>query len=647
MKTNFFFFIILLLALSCYKRPEIEYEYSLYNRMVGQEGGIIHFFENYSNDSGMFNPDTSDFLLKLKVPQGALDSTIVFNFYQFENYNIASELSKGLAQVGTKFIYFVPVYASDGYHEHDEADLTYHLSLNFNKPIEVTYRFASDRPLKNINEKKLQFEFYNWLNNNYKLYKIKIPDIDEWGEDRNIFVQWNQQGYPVGYNQSDLKDIILGYWYPYSDNNISESTVNWELVQDFNVNNTKNTVSFEIEDTDYIYVLAMNTQIPLDRIPSKIKNIINEEFSSDILRAGIMEQTFQIILEDRTVLFFSKSGDFFYAQKYNIPVSNIPDYITQYLSNNFSSQQLLSNIVEYYIDSTVFYLNLSNSKTLLFSQDTLNNVNYLGQYTYDFNFNSLPQTIVNYVNTKYPNARINSVANLQDEYTTIVIYLTFQGKNIKLYFDASYNLYYEVVYGLEYKDISKPVIDYLEENYPNVDIIEIVKTNQDNEIIYKISLINNAMLDIKDNGDLIFLSTFIQNEDLPDAVKNSLSEKFESSSIILCFYYLDKKYNQEFYAVQFSEGLYVEASPSGEIIYAGGRNFNDLHPKIRNYIKINYNKDDFINFDFYDESGDFYYFVYLRNDILLIFDENGNYIDFKNNYNKIEYKKIWNKNLKH
>jgi len=98
--------------------------------MVGPEGGIIHFFENYSNDFGVINADSSDFLLQLNVPQRALDSTIVFNFYQFENYNIASELSKGLAQVGTKFIYFVPVYASDGYHEHDEANLTYRLRVN-------------------------------------------------------------------------------------------------------------------------------------------------------------------------------------------------------------------------------------------------------------------------------------------------------------------------------------------------------------------------------------------------------------------------------------------------------------------------------------------------------------------------------------
>ena len=123
----------------CFRAPEIDYDYQKYNRVVGRDGGIVTFYANYANDSNLYlsGIDTTTKILELNVPAGALDTDVVFNFYQYDDISVAKELSKGLSNVGSKFIYFVPVLASDGYHEHDNADLTYHLSLEFNEPVTV------------------------------------------------------------------------------------------------------------------------------------------------------------------------------------------------------------------------------------------------------------------------------------------------------------------------------------------------------------------------------------------------------------------------------------------------------------------------------------------------------------------------------
>lgn len=641
--------MLLLIFSSCYKYTEFDYDYSQYNRVVGAEGGLITFYANYGDDTAMFFTDSSSILVDLDVPAGALDTNIVFNFYQYQSYDVADNLSKGLAEVGSKFFYFVPIYASDGYHEHDDADLTYHISLDFNEPISVTYHYREDLPQNTIDEKKLKFEYYDWFNKFYKLYRIKIPEIDQWGEDRNIFVQWNQQGYPIGYNENDIKDIIQGYWYPFSPYNITVSNiVNWEEVEDFEVDEESGTVVFDIENTDYMYVLSRVIEIPISNIPYKARNFIENNFSVEIIHAAIVDNMLQIVFDDGTVAYFNRAGDFKSAEKYNEPRGNIPTEILGHILSNYPGDNMQGNVVEYYPDYTIYRINLTSSKTLLYLDDNIE-ITFLGSLVYDFDFNSLSQGIIDYVKSNYPDAKINNVtnSNMLDE-SEITIYLTYDGKHIKLYFDTSGEINYGIYYGLKIDDITDEVADYLSLNFPNVDIASISKTVNNDSNYYYIELINDAQIQIKEEGELMTVSTYILTQDLPAEAQTVLSQTFHSTNILTCYYLYN--YGVELYGVEYAERLYVEILPNGKIMYAGGSSFLDLPENIRTYIIDNYSQAQFNNFDYYESdylgSPQFYWFVYQKDGAELVFDEDGNFIPNSKNIPKNKHVKLWDRKPK-
>lgn len=648
-----FFFSILAIVIifsGCYKYPEIDYDYGLYNRLVGTNGGTVTFYANFSDDSSLlFWDTTSNILVQLEVPAGALDSEMVFNFYQYQDFDVASELAKGLANIGSKFIYFVPVFASDGYHEHDDADLTYHLSVDFNEPIQVTYYYNANPQMNTINEKKLQFEFYDWLNGNYKLYKIKIPEIDEWGENRNIFVQWNQQGYPIGYYNNDIKDILLGYWFPLmSDNDAASSIINWQECEEYEIDIANKSVTFNIESTDYIYALARVVQISIDRIPIKIKNYIQNNFSANILRAAIVDKNFQVVLEDRTILYFNISSDFLYAEKYNIPFQLLPSVIQNYLINNYPNEFIQGNIIEYYENYTVYKINLGNSKTLLFFDD-FSSISFVGNIIFDEDYNSLPQTIIDYLNINYPDAIINSISNFTaGDQQEINVYISHNNKNIRLFFNNNNEFTSAIYYGLKIQEITSEVTGYLNTNFPNIDIVKITETVNLDSNIYNIQLINETDIEIFKTGELISLSTFILSQDLPDVVKSTIQNTFSSSNIVFCYYLYN--HGEEDYGIEFIEGLYVEIYPSGQIEYAGGTNFDDLLETTKEYIVTNYSLNSFSNFDYYYAdympTPDYYYFVYLTDGTMLIFDKLGEITSYKNYIPKKEYEKLWERKNK-
>lgn len=645
-KQNILLFIILGLFFSgCYKYPDIDYDYAAYNRLIGPGGGTVTFFANYGNDSSMFSVDSSSVLLELDVPEGALDTQMVFNFYQFQDYDVASELSKGLSNVGSKFFYLVPIYESDGYHEHDEVDLTYHLSVNFNEPVTITYHYREDPKIESIDEKKLQFEFYDWLNANYKVYKIKIPDIDEWG-DRNIFVQWNQQGYPIGYYDNDLQDIILGYWYPFTPLNYGdESLVNWTEVEDFTIDVAEKTVTFDIESTDYLYAIARVIQMPINSIPFKIENYIENNFTSEISRAAIIEMELQVVLENGTLVYFDRSGNFLYAEKFNVSPNQIPAFINTYVQNNYPNISMIGNAIEFYEEYSRIRVNLSNSRTLLFNSD-YEGVEYIGAIMYDYNFNSLPQEIIDHINTNYPNANIKTVSNFnsQNNYQTS-IYLTYEAENIKVNFDGANNFESAIYYGIKIQNVPTAISEFLNENFTGIDIVKMNKEENLDSTFYAINLINDASIEIKEDGELLTVGTFILSNDLPESVKLTLENEFVSQNIVMCYYVFH--YGTQRYVVEFSEGLYVELTPEGGIDFAISDNIEDLPQNIKNYIIDNHGliQFDFFVFDFLEEMNpqEFYYIIQLKDLSELIFDKNGNLVSEKNNSRVERKQKVWEK----
>jgi len=238
--------IVLCFLFSCHKRTILDEDYSDFRRVIGPEGGVINFYE--------YNPEVSipDVLVKMEFPKNALDSFVVFNMYEFYDDAVYHELYDLDRIAITQFLYFVPFYESYGYNEHTVNTPDYHLSIDFNIPVTVTY---------NVNNYLLGKSTFSY---DAKLYKIKIPRLNEWGIefDDNIWIKWNYQRYPDGYDDTDIFYLITGRWTEESDWGYGEvSLANWEEVDAFYYNGMEGTVRFNINNTDYIYVMAENWEL--------------------------------------------------------------------------------------------------------------------------------------------------------------------------------------------------------------------------------------------------------------------------------------------------------------------------------------------------------------------------------------------------
>lgn len=634
-KIHITLFGIILIFSSCFKYPEIDYNYQNYNRVVGKDGGTITFYSNYSNDSAFYlnGADSSSDILELIVPAGALDTDIVFNFYQYQDINTALELLKGLSKVGSKFYYLVPVYYSDGYHEHDDADLTYHLSLKFNKPVTVKYYFKSTNSLNTIDEKKLQFEFYDRANINYRLYRLKIPEIDQWGN-RNIFVRWNQQGYPIGYNSTDINDIILGLWYPFSDaDEYKTSLTNWEQVDNLTFN-ADNSVSFEIESTDYIYVIAQVINIPFESLPLKIVNYVHSIWNTNIDRAAFIDQQFQIILENGYLLYFERNGDFAFAEKYNLNSNDIPNNIFSYINANFAGQSIKTNLVKILpsIPNSIlqYSITLTNNTALLFTGDS-SSVTYSGKIVYGFDVQSLSTDIKTFIYSNFADAQIlniiyNDIAS--DKY--YAVYIKYNNRNAKVYFDDAGSYLYTVYYGLKQTEISAEVTNYLKLKFPDIDLVSIDLVYSTDSSFYNIQLLNSAYLQMSETAELYYADYYVKLNQIPSQLIDTIDKRFNSNQIVESYYHFEN--NQGRYYIGFQEQLNISSTENGEIIKAEGRNFLDLPPSARNYIKNNYGEQNFADFFYaYDNSTSVYRYTFhatLKDGTILLFDRNGNFIQF-------------------
>jgi len=222
----------LMIFTSCHQRDVPEFNYSDYRRVIGAEGGIINFYE--------YNPADSVplVLVKMNFPAGALDTLVVFNMYEFNDTQTYLELMDMDMFQTSDFLYFIPFYESYGYNNQTQLQTDYHLSIEFNDSVEITYN------LKGTN-----------LDEGSKLFRIPIPKLDDpdWGD--NVWVNWNEQGYPDGYDELDLIYLITGRWtINDSWGTGTPSTINWQEIPNATV--IDSTVTFKIGNTDYLYVMG-------------------------------------------------------------------------------------------------------------------------------------------------------------------------------------------------------------------------------------------------------------------------------------------------------------------------------------------------------------------------------------------------------
>ena len=651
---------LLLIYLSgCYKYPDLkDYDYSYYSRVVGPEGDTINFFANYSNDS------LTDIVVELIVPPGALDSVIVFNMYQFGEYELASEMGNGYAKVGTKFLYFVPFYESEGYYEHEQVDVSYHLSIDFKKPVTVTYNYLTgqgDFTGNDIDEMKLYYEYYKTINPTFKLYKIRIPKTDEWGQENNIRINWNSQGYPVGYNQTDLTYIINGAW---SQTNEWGSNIrgleNWIEVTDIELNPNENTVSFDINNTDFLYVLARIIQIDPDKLPPKILNYMEDNYPDEtIVQAAFKDKEFNIYLANRALLFFDKKGNFDRLIRQSISFLEIQpvetrNKISNYINDNYPEASIRNiSSIQYAYEFPIYRFTLSDQVTLLFNSSGTN----MGVYNYGIDYNEVPQQVFDYIDNNHSSASIvNITFDSTDGDSQYIVYLS---DNTKLYFQGNGTWETTLYFNYPIADLAIEITDYLNNNFSGITIALVHRQVSSEDEYFHIALMNAVYIIFEQNGERNFMYIpYFEENDLPQDVKNSIQNRFPEINIELIDYYYDKEAeeNTEIYDIFFARSLNVEFKPDGTIVFLYGNDANMLPFKILNYIEDEYPNSPEYEISEYDIFYDDFYqktiwSIYLENSLIVVFDMDGNFIDDyyletkKSKKQKINRKKRIEKNV--
>ena len=233
-KTILFVILIIFTLSACHKRTLVP-DFDEYSRVADFSGKKIIFLNNYN-----FDTQNEDTLFILDIPPYALDSSVIFNLYQFKNENLYYELFEELSiEQETHFIYFLIFYNQYTNIDTDYDDISYHLSIDFNKPVVST------------------FYIDKYLDANMKFYRIKIPKYNEWGNDNNIRVDTNYQAFPHGFYELDLVYLINGKWTENNEWGQGEYSINnWEEVTEYTYNQDNKSITFEINNTDYMYVIV-------------------------------------------------------------------------------------------------------------------------------------------------------------------------------------------------------------------------------------------------------------------------------------------------------------------------------------------------------------------------------------------------------
>ncbi|MEN8121987.1 MAG: PepSY-like domain-containing protein [Bacteroidota bacterium] len=582
---------------SCYKEPDFtNFDYETYNRIIGPDGGIINFYSNYSNDS------KNDVLVSLDVPIDALDSVMVFNMYQFEEYELVMQMDRGFSSIGSKFLYFVPFYESQGYHERSQLDISYHLSVEFNKPITITYNFlAEDMELsaENWQQAELYSDYYKRTNMAYRLFRIKIPKLDEWGENNNIYVNWNTQGYPNGYDRTDLNYIISGLWSSLDDWGNGETGLeNWEEVTDFELNISENSVSYEINNTDYIYVLSRKLQIDIVDIPINIRNDFLSRFPDlQIERAARDGNYFNLYLDDNTYATFTKKGEFVSLTNDQFRISNLPPIILSHIKAKYPNQTIKKVIYTQYSNSGRYELILSDGVKAYYDGT--------GRFIYDSRYgveqSELPADAITYLQQNHPGELITNVTSSEYDFgdNSYYIYIIYLSSNAKVSFARDYGWINTLYYALQQDDLPEGVTQYFVDNYPNSDFIEINYTESPEGEEYEIYLIDDKWFLFNGQSELQQKEIgSLEEDDLPVAITSYINTNYPYKSIAEIYYFY---YNygadgaDEGYDIYFVDMLNIEFEPDGTINALYGKRRDHLPLTYRNYVDIGFPDEEIIN----------------------------------------------------
>lgn len=187
------------------------------------------------------------------------------------------------------------------------------------------------------------------------------------------------------------------------------------------------TFVFKNNDNDF------DQPIPVSSLPNEITNYISANFPGlTIVWAEIDEDEYEVYLSDGTEVYFDRRGRFLEVDRDRdaINLANLPQNILSYINTNYPND----SIVEAELDDNFYEVELSSGTELYFDAQG----NFLGSEVDDrpVAIGDLPTAITQYVSQNYPNQTIVS-AEIDDN-----MYELELSNGVELYFDLSGNFLY-------------------------------------------------------------------------------------------------------------------------------------------------------------------------------------------------------------
>ena len=389
-------------------------------------------------------------------------------------------------------------------------------------------------------------------------------------------------------------------------------------------------------------------QIILDYVSA---NYPNETITS----AEVDASGYEVFLSNGLKLEFDINGNFIEISGeseglgQDINVASLPQVVLDYIAINYPDQSIVE--AEQYPNQ--FEVTLNNGLKLEFDL----NGNFLeisgGMNDNDqdddgdnINPNSLPQAILDYIATNYPNVTIIEA----EEYPTQFEVTLSNG--LKLEFDSTGN--FIEISGNNDNDgendgndipassLPQAILDYITINYPGSTIVEAEEyPNQ-----YEVTLNNGLKLEFDLNGNFIEVSGGINDHDndgvninpnsLPQAIHDYVSNNYPRTTIIKA-----EEYPNEF-EITLSNGLKLEFDLNGNFLEISGNNGDNdgegqhinpatLPQAILDYIATTYPGTTIVDAEQYPNQFE----IELNNGLELEFDLDGNFIELSGGCNDI------------
>ena len=184
---------------------------------------------------------------------------------------------------------------------------------------------------------------------------------------------------------------------------------------------------FKNNDNDF------DQAIPLSSLPKVITDYISANYAGrTIVWAEIDDDEYEVYLSDGTEVYFDRRGRFIEADRDRdaINPANLPQNILSYISTNYPND----SIIQAELDDNFYEVKLSSGTELYFDAQG----NFLGSEVDDrpIAVGDLPAVITQYVSQNYPSQTIVS-AEIDDN-----MYELELSNGVELYFDLSGNFLY-------------------------------------------------------------------------------------------------------------------------------------------------------------------------------------------------------------